>query len=207
MPQASGAPVAQHCRAAHRCPPATPGPTWHPSCASPPYMAPGRNRHPCQHALHARACKYATCAYTHTCCYPLPRMCPGTGLLQHRDTVTSETQEHSCACTPLSQDILAGAHLWMQLLWHIHACSAAHTLVCTHCHKHTCSPQLTPASMGASLGTTCSAGVQADSTSLPGPLSRDATWCHQPCCPLHPQMLTMPREPCGRVAVPGLHCG
>ena len=142
-PGASGVPGAQHHRAAHgHCPTAL-DPTWHLSCASPPYVAPGGHRHPRQHARHARACKHATRACTHTHRRPLPSTCLGTGPLQHCDTLTSETRGHMCVRAHRCPQ----AHLQGGTPGGSHSSTfmpAARTLVCTLCHKHTCSPQFPP---------------------------------------------------------------
>lgn len=123
-PGVPGTSGSQHYRAAHRhC--RTPDPMWHPSCVSHPYMDPGWHRHPCQHA---RACKHATRVQKHA---PLlPNTCSGMALLQHRDPVTSETQEcMSVRVRKLPLGTLAGGQLWTQPLQPV--------LLLTHPHAHT----------------------------------------------------------------------
>lgn len=192
MPRSSGAPGtpgAQHSRAAHGFPPATPDSMWYPSCASPPCMAPGWHRHPRQHARHARARKHATRACLHTPCCPLPSTCPGTGLQQRRDTVTSETRAHACACTPFPR-----AHLqWGTCGRSLSGTSTPALLLARSCAHVATSTHTAPSSSlplpWGSPGATCSAGVWADGTSLPGPL---ALASRLPCHQVPPALLPSP---------------
>lgn len=86
---------------------------------------------------HANACKHAMCACTHTHLHRLPSTRRGTGLLLHGDTVTSVC-EHPCPGHTCRGGILDAAAS-------THTHSAARTLVCMPCQKHTGSPQFLPA--------------------------------------------------------------
>lgn len=115
-------------------------------------------------AHHACASKHATCTCTHTQSRPLPSI----SLLQHCDTVPSDTQGHVCVLA----HHCPRAHLWGAL---VDAAVPAHShlFCCSHAHVHT----LPQAHRLGLMGATCSVGAQAGVTNIPDPL---------PCCPLNP---------------------